>query len=175
MNGIILLIHTQQQECNLLAIRTGGAELPTGELIRNSHHKNRIIISFAFWLCVLVIEILEYKNNIFIIYTFTILSTTLENLNTRNVYFFFFKFLNFFLLNLKISASRSRCVVLSTAHMDKFLETLEMLNIEHQPSEKVQNLSKKPTKFKELTKGENWREIILNTISAIEENNKNMS
>ena len=59
--------------------------------------------------------------------------------------------------------------------MDKFLETLEMLNIEHQPSEKVQNLSRKPTKFKELKKGENWRENILNTISAIEKNYKNLS
>jgi hypothetical protein len=59
--------------------------------------------------------------------------------------------------------------------MDKFLETLAMLNIPHQPSEKVQNLSEKPTKFKELRKGENWREIILNTIFAIDENYKNLS
>ena len=59
--------------------------------------------------------------------------------------------------------------------MDKFLETLEMLNIPYQPSEKIQNLCKKPTKFKELKKGENWIEIILNTISVIEEKNKNLS
>jgi hypothetical protein len=59
--------------------------------------------------------------------------------------------------------------------MDKFLETLSMLNIKHTPSEKIQNLSKKPTKFKELREGENWHEIILNTIIAIDENYKNFS
>ena len=62
-----------------------------------------------------------------------------------------------------------RCVVISTAHMDKFLETLATLGIPHNPSEKVQNLLGKPTKFKELTKDNDWQEIILNTIFAIEE------
>ena len=54
--------------------------------------------------------------------------------------------------------------------MDKFLETLATLNIPHEPSEKVQNLLGKPTKLKELKKGKDWHEIILKTISDIEEN-----
>lgn len=73
------------------------------------------------------------------------------------------------------SVSCCKYVVLSTAHMDKFLETLALLNIEHRPSQKILSLSEKPTRFKELAKGENWQEIILNTIYAIEENYKRRS
>ena len=40
-----------------------------------------------------------------------------------------------------------RFVVISTAHTDKFLETLATLNIPHNPSEKVQNLLQKPRAF----------------------------
>ena len=40
-----------------------------------------------------------------------------------------------------------RFVVISTAHADKFLETLATLNIPHNPSEKVQNLLRKPSAF----------------------------
>ncbi|XP_028413697.1 threonine synthase-like 2 [Dendronephthya gigantea] len=71
------------------------------------------------------------------------------------------------------NGSPSAHVVVSTAHIDKFLETLEMLQIEHQPSKKIQSLFEKPTKFKELKKGENWYEIILKTIDAIDSNHKN--
>lgn len=48
-----------------------------------------------------------------------------------------------------------------------------MLQIEHQPSKKIQGLFEKPTKFKELKKGENWYEIILKTIDAIDRSHKN--
>lgn len=64
--------------------------------------------------------------------------------------------------------------MLSTAHMDKFLETLALLNIPHQPSEKIQDVLERPTKFKEMRKGENWNEIIMDTIINIEENYKNL-
>ena len=40
-----------------------------------------------------------------------------------------------------------RFVVISTAHTDKFLETLATLNILHNPSEKVQDLLRKPRAF----------------------------
>ena len=64
---------------------------------------------------------------------------------------------------------RGRCVIISSAHIDKFLETLATHDIPHNPSEKIQNLLGKPTKFKELRKDNDCQEIILNTIFDFEE------
>ena len=59
------------------------------------------------------------------------------------------------------------CVVLSTAHADKFLETLSDVGIERKPCERVQSLLEKPTKYKEMKMGDNWDKILMDTICSI--------
>ena len=59
------------------------------------------------------------------------------------------------------------CVVLATAHADKFLETLSDVGIVREPCERVQSLLEKPTKYKEMKTGDNWDKILMDTICSI--------
>lgn len=63
-------------------------------------------------------------------------------------------------------------VVLSTAHADKFPETMSSLGIEHKPCRRIQCLWEKPTKYKEMRRGDNWDKILMDTILSITETNK---
>lgn len=59
-------------------------------------------------------------------------------------------------------------IVLATAHIDKFPETIALAGIDHKVSEKIMKLFEKPTKSFSMKKGEDWEEIVMQIIREID-------